>query len=86
MRVEVDESPSSLTILDCRPPWTDGGDSEWIRAPIARLTYSEQVRKWTLYYADRNSRFRRYGKCGPTQYVAELLDEIDADPTCIFWG
>jgi hypothetical protein len=86
MRVEVDETPRGLTILDCRPPWPDQTDSEWMRMPIARLGYSKQAAEWTLYYADRNSRFHRYPECGPSRHVADLLAEIDADPTCIFWG
>ena len=86
MRVEVDETPRGLTILECRPPWSELIGSEWTRSSIARLTYSKQAGEWTLYYADRNSRFQRYWECGPSAYVADLLEEIDADPTCIFWG
>jgi hypothetical protein len=86
MRVEVDETPRGLTILECRPPWTDVIGSEWTRAPIARLTYAKPAGEWTLYYADRNSRFQRYLECGPSRHIADLLAEIDADPTCIFWG
>ena len=86
MRVEVDETPRGLTILECRPPWSDLMGSEWTRAPIARLTYSKQAGEWTLYYADRNDRFQRYWECDPSVHVADLLEEIDNDPTCIFWG
>jgi hypothetical protein len=39
-----------------------------------------------LYYRDRNLRFRRYDLVPPTTNVGELLDEIDRDPTAIFWG
>ena len=35
---------------------------------------------------DRNDRFQRYWECGPSAYVTDLLEEIDNDPTCIFWG
>lgn len=86
MRVEVDETPRGLTILECRPPWSDLMGFEWTRAPIARITCSKQAAEWTLYYADRNDRFQRYAECGPSAHVADLLAEIDADPTCIFWG
>ena len=34
----------------------------------------------------RNDRFQRYWECGPSPHVVDLLEEIDADPTCIFWG
>lgn len=54
--------------------------------PIARLTYSKKAGEWTLYYADSNDRFHRYWEFESSPRVADLLDEIDADPTCIFWG
>jgi len=86
MRLEVDETPRSLTILDCRPPWSESMGPEWIRTPVARLTYVMKRSEWTLYWPDRNSRFHRYEETKPSQHLAVLLDEIDADPTCIFWG
>lgn len=54
--------------------------------PLARLSYSGNRKEWTLYWADRNGRFQRYWDCGPTEHIGELLDEIDEDPTSIFWG
>ena len=86
MRVEVDETPRGLTILECRPPWGELIESEWDRAPIARLAYSKQANQWTLYYSDSNDRFHRYDERDPSSDVTELLAEIDNDPTCIFWG
>ena len=86
MRVEVDETPRGFTILECRPSWSDLIGSEWTRAPTARITYSKHAGEWTLYYADRNDRFRRDWECGQSPHVADLLEAIDNDPTCIFWG
>ena len=86
MRVEVDETPRRLTIFDCRPPWSDLIGPEWTRTPIARLGYVNKRSEWTLYWADRNSKFQRYRDTEPTQHVGELLAEIDADPTGVFWG
>ena len=86
MRVEVDETQRGLTIFECRPPWSELVGSEWSRTPIARLAYVKAREEWTLYWADRNNRFQRYWECGPRPHVGDLLAEIDADPTCIFWG
>jgi hypothetical protein len=38
------------------------------------------------YCADRTSRFQRYLERDSSQFVTDLLEEIDADPTGIFWG
>jgi hypothetical protein len=86
MRVEVDATPRGLTIVECRPPMPGTSDTEWWRMPVARLNYSKKANEWTLYWVDRNSRFHRYTLCSPSRHVADLLAEVDADPTCIFWG
>jgi Protein of unknown function (DUF3024) len=39
-----------------------------------------------LYWRDRNLRFNIYDLLPPSDRVDDLLDEIDRDPTCIFWG
>lgn len=46
----------------------------------------EVTPEWTLYWPDRNSRFHRYDLAQPTTDVVALLDEVDRDPTSIFWG
>jgi hypothetical protein len=43
-------------------------------------------RSWTLYWRDRNLRFHLYDLLAPSNRVDGLLNEIDRDPTCIFWG
>jgi hypothetical protein len=83
-RVEADVRGKSVTILDCRPPWHPNLN-DWSRAPIAQLRYDPDTTTWTLYWADRNSRWHRYHDLDPGT-ADELLNEINDDPTCIFWG
>lgn len=56
------------------------------RQGVARLRYTATRRDWTLYWCDRNGRFRRYELLRPQPSIQRLMDEIDRDPTCIFWG
>jgi len=35
---------------------------------------------------ERFAAVQRYWDAEPTPHVGELLDEIDADRSCIFWG
>lgn len=86
IRIEVEETPRGLTIVECRPPWMPELGSEWSRNPVARLSYVKARGEWTLHAFDRNSRVMRYDYVEPTTDVRLLLAEIDADPTCIFWG
>lgn len=39
-----------------------------------------------LVWRDRNLKFHRYDLLDPTPRIEELLAELDADPTAIFWG
>lgn len=86
VRYELDVEPTSLTIMECRPPWREGIGSEWTRFPIARLRYVKVRREWSLYWRDRNLKFHLYDRVPPTAAIQDLLDEVTADPTSIFWG
>jgi hypothetical protein len=85
MRLEATVRGNSVTIADCRPQWPDA-PLEWIRGNIAQLRYQPSSRRWTLYWAGRNSRWHRYDDVDPTTDLDTLIAEIDSDPTCIFFG
>ena len=84
VRIECEIGARHVTIVDRRPGWPDKDDSEWTTLPVARLRFENAV--WSLFWCDRNSRFHRYAFTEPSADVGALLDEIDHDPTCIFWG
>jgi hypothetical protein len=86
VRVDCEVEPGHLTIVERRAPWREDDGPEWTRVPIARLRYTKISTSWTLYWRDRNLRFHEYGLTPPATNVAELLAEIDRDPTAIFWG
>ncbi|MHB8660085.1 MAG: DUF3024 domain-containing protein [Solirubrobacteraceae bacterium] len=55
-------------------------------SPVARLPWSVSRRDWTLFWRERNQRWHRYADAAPAAEIATLPDEIDRDPTGIFWG
>lgn len=83
-RVEATNRGNRVTIFDCRPPW-HAELTDWTRVPVAQLRYDPECHLWSLFWADRNSRWHRYDEQEPGS-VDRLLEEIDDDPTCIFWG
>ena len=85
MRLEVDVRGNSVTISDCQPLW-QGAPGEWMKMRIAQLRYDPTARAWTLYWADRNSRWHPYDDLEPTGDLDAVLREIDEDRTCIFFG
>ena len=58
----------------------------WIKLVVAQLRYNADLNHWKLYCADRNARWHRYDLAPPARSIEPLLDEIDQDPTGIFWG
>lgn len=85
LRYELDIYRNAITLFECRPPFNPDDAAEWMRIPFARLRFTRS-RGWELYWSDRDSNFHAYDPVEPTQHVALLLAEIDADPTCIFFG
>ena len=85
VRLEIDVEGRSVTILECRPPWSPDMGPDWTRFPIARLRFIASRTEWTLYWRDGNLRFHRY-RIDPNRDVGALLAEIEADPIAIFWG
>jgi Protein of unknown function (DUF3024) len=86
LRVECQVRGRSVTIFERRPPWHPDLGSDWSRQPVAQLRYDPADHHWRLYHADRNSRWHGYDMVEPTTQLGKLLDEIDDDPTGIFWG
>ena len=84
IRIEATVRGNSVSMFECRPPW-HGDLTEWSKVRVAQLRYSTDSHQWSLYWADRNGRWRRYDDIDPGP-VDRLLDEIEGDPTCIFWG
>jgi hypothetical protein len=85
VRLEVEVSRNAVTIVERRAPWRDDFGPDWTRQGVARLRYVAKDGVWTLYWSDRNERWHRYELASSTSEVLLLLDEIDRDPTGIFW-
>jgi Protein of unknown function (DUF3024) len=73
-------------IVERRPPADASAGSGWASFPIGRLRYTKADKSWTLYWRDGNLRFHVYDRCAPSPRVDGLLEEIERDPTAIFWG
>ncbi len=76
----------SAVLHDFRDSWSNLIGPDWTSTNVAQLRYDERSDRWTLYAADRNSRWFPYDDVGLSRDVGPLLAEIDEDPTAIFWG
>lgn len=58
----------------------------WTKMKIARIDFDQASRGWTLWAYDRNERSLFYPELEPNVSLDAVIQEIDEDPTCIFWG
>ena len=74
-----------VVIAEERPPWQGAEGAPWESYPVARLTYVMSSRSWKLEVSTEGERFRRYSNL-PSGSLDEVLEELDVDPTFVFWG
>ena len=75
---------NSVILFERRPAFNRPG--EFVEPVVAKFRYYVQRQVWVLYWRDRNQRWHRYERIPPSPAFDDLLNEVDADPTGIFWG
>ena len=58
----------------------------WQELPVAKFRYIATQRIWRLYCQHRDLRWHEYQARPTARSFDALLEEVDADPTGIFWG
>ena len=58
----------------------------WVDIVVAQFRYDGKSKLWTLYCADRNSRWHLYDLVEPSPNFNALLEVVDEDRFGIFWG
>ncbi|MGH8649590.1 MAG: DUF3024 domain-containing protein, partial [Burkholderiales bacterium] len=75
---------NSITLYELRPGLDD--PAKWERSPVAQFRFSSGRGLWSLYRHDQGRRWRPYEGAAATRNFEALLNEVDRDPTSIFWG
>ena len=75
---------NAVTLYEERPAFRPPRD--WQEMVIAKFTYIGSQSQWRLYCQHRDLRWHSYQALPADSSFAKLLDEVDADPTGIFWG
>jgi hypothetical protein len=73
-----------VTLIERRRSLQDR--SAWVEIPISQFRYNPNKSTWTLYCADRNSKWHEYLPLRPSKNFNNLLSEVEKDATHIFWG
>ena len=75
---------NAVVLYEERPAFHPPHD--WQEMVVAKFTYVGTQRKWRLYCQHRDRRWHAYQALPAASSFAKLLDEVDVDPTGIFWG
>ena len=84
VRVDFKFRGNSVTLFEERPAF--GRPETWVEIVIAQFRYDRDNGEWTLYCANRNSKWLRFTEVDPNSDFESLLQDVDEDPTGIFWG
>lgn len=60
--------------------------TEFVDIKVAQFRYDSARRWWSLFCSDRNGKWWIYDDKPGAARFSDLLDEVSADPTGIFWG
>lgn len=74
----------SIIYFESRPDWTGG--PEWVEHPIAKFRFTKRTGLWSLYCQLSDLKWHGYEPLPHAGSLAELVSEVEADPTCIFYG
>lgn len=84
VRLEYQIRGNSIVLIERRVPWNDP-NGEWTSSPTAKFTFDPRRHSWRLLWRDRNSCFHQFDPSVESPRIAELIEFVDRDPTCIFW-
>ncbi len=74
----------AITLFESRPYFQD--PARWTTLSVARFRYSKTTDRWTLYRHHRGGKWRLYEGLEPQRDFSGVFEEVQADPTGIFWG
>lgn len=74
----------TVTLSEWRPRFND--PTQFVDIKIAQMRLDTATGLWSLFCADRNGKWHRYYETDSTPDFAALLQEVDEDPTGVFWG
>jgi hypothetical protein len=86
VRCEAHVDGTRVVLCETRAPWNTVGG--WSHEEFAGLAFRSQTNDWTLSWVDSESQWHDYAPDGSPVVgsCADLLAEIDRDPTNIFKG
>jgi hypothetical protein len=74
-----------VTVAEERPTWR-GEPGQVTTSEFARFQYEPDTHSWMLKWRDRTGRFHPYRGFESVRSFDRVVEEVEADPTGIFFG
>ena len=74
----------SVTLCEERPAFQQ--PDQWVEIVVAQFRMDKTTFEWSLYWANRNSKWLPHEEFAPTRDFEAALAEVDANPYGMFWG
>lgn len=76
---------NTMTLYVCCGPWKPRFPKD-SRFPVAQFRYDPDERLWTLYWVDEHEQWHLYEQVAPATDLLRLIQEVDDDPSKVFFG
>ena len=84
LRLVYETHGQSLIISEERPDWRD--PAKRVQAPVAKLRFVRTSGLWALYWMRADLKWHAYEPAPPTADLAKLVEVVDRDEYCAFFG
>jgi len=84
LRIDYRIEGQSVVVYEDRPDWRD--ETKRMHNPFAKLRYVRTTGLWTLYWMRADLKWHAYTPASPSADLAKLIDVVDEDAYCAFFG
>jgi hypothetical protein len=84
LRLEYSVNRHDIEIFEIRPHWRN--PDEEIESSVAKIKYLRSSNEWKLYWMRQDLKWHSYEPHSVGKNLEELVDVVDKDEYCCFFG
>jgi hypothetical protein len=84
VRTEYSVKGHDVMIVEVRTVWDD--PTRWMEYGVAKLKFNRKAGEWGLFWQRASLKWEAYEPLAQSRDLALLVEEIDRDPHCCFFG
>lgn len=84
LRLEYSVDRHDIEIYEVRPHWRNPGEE--MQTPVAKIKFVRSANEWRLYWMRQDLKWHLYEPFGASRSLEELVDVVDKDELCCFFG